>query len=100
MHLALIFVLSIGMLISPAKKPTAMDAAEAYAAASHHKLTVRHDHGYVWVEMEGSDIFGTGKTEEEAAEDFLSCADLLAHEPTDPAHAPAAFVCPDKAYCI
>lgn len=94
MHLVLILLLAL------TPKPTAMAAVRSYAASTHHKLMVRHDHGYVWVEMEGSDIFGVGKTEESAAEDFLSCADLLTHEPKRPAHAPAQFVCPDKAYCI
>lgn len=94
MHLILI------LLIALTPKPTAMQQAQAYAVATHHKLTVTPIHGWYFVEMNGSDIFGTGKTPEEAAEDFMHCADLLTHEPADPGHAPAQFVCPDKAYCI
>jgi hypothetical protein len=89
-------LLSVGMLF--AAKPTAMDMVRAYAAAHHHALTEREDHGHIWIELKDSDVFGQGRTEEEAAEDFLSCADLMDHEPTN--HTPAAFVCPEKDYCI
>jgi hypothetical protein len=100
MHLALILILSSVMSMAAVKPRTAVEAAQFYAKAHHEKLTVTTHGGYYWVEMEGSDIFGTGKTEELAAEDFLGCADLFDHEPADPGHAPAAFVCPYENYCI
>jgi hypothetical protein len=97
---ALVLILASVLTMVAAKPQTAISAAQYYATAHHEKLTIRKDKGYFWIEMEGSDIFGVGKTEELAAEDFLGCADLIDHEPQDPAHAPAQFVCPYENYCI
>jgi hypothetical protein len=100
MNIALVLLIASVMTIAAAKTRTAVEAARFYATAHHEKLTITRHGGYFFVEMEGSDIFGTGKTEELAAEDFLGCADLFDHEPADPGHAPAMFVGPYKDYCI
>lgn len=65
-----------------ATKPTPMDRVRAIAGS--HALTITPRNGVYWVEVEGSDIFGTGSTVAEAVNDFLSDADLEAHEANKP----------------
>ena len=76
-----------------------------YAYAGNHKVTVRVDRGVYWVEMEDSDIFGVGPTEDDAAEDFMMDADLEAHEAGRPSLTirhwdPTPFVCGKYEVCI
>ena len=52
--------------------------------AGTHAVTTGKRHGVYWVEVEGSDIFGTGTTRDEAANDFLADADLEGHEANRP----------------
>jgi hypothetical protein len=52
--------------------------------AGTHAVTTGKRHGVYWVEVEGSDIFGTGDTLDEAANDFLADADLEGHEANRP----------------
>ena len=73
--------LGFGVVLAKAK-PSPMDRVHAYAGS--HAVTVARRNGYWFVEEEGSDIFGTGKTVREAAEDFLADADLEAHETNRP----------------
>ena len=77
---------------------TPMQQVEAYAGK--HKVTVRHWHGNYWVEAEGLDAHGVGKTVDQAAQDFLYRADLLDHEPSDPTQVMATWICPDGEKCI
>ena len=63
-------------------EPTPMDKVRVLAG--EHAITTGKRHGVYWVEVEGSDIFGTGATLEEAAIDFLADADLEGHEANRP----------------
>ena len=77
-----------------------------YAYAGKHKVAVRLVRGVYWVEMEDSDIFGVGPTVDDAAEDFLSDADLEANEAGKPyltlrpGEQETPFVCPKADSCI
>lgn len=62
--------------------PSPMDKVRVLAG--EHAITTGKRHGIYWVEVEGSDIFGTGATLEEAAIDFLADADLEANEANRP----------------
>lgn len=66
--------------------PTEMDKVNAYAADHDAKVTVTQRGGYYWVEVDGLDPHGVGKTVDEAAEDFMHCADMMDHEPVNPAN--------------
>lgn len=61
-----------------------IDYVRIYAAEHNSTITERKHNGWVWIEMKGSDIFGVGRSEEAAAEDFLGCADLMDHEQNQP----------------
>jgi hypothetical protein len=63
-------------------EPTPMDKVRVLAG--EHAITTGKRHGVYWVEVEGSDIFGTGATLDEAAIDFLADADLEGHEANRP----------------
>ncbi len=63
-------------------EPTPMDKVRVLAG--EHAVTTGKRYGVYWVEVEGSDIFGTGATLEEAAIDFLADADLEGHEANRP----------------
>jgi hypothetical protein len=63
-------------------EPTPMDKVRVLAG--EHTITTGKRHGVYWVEVEGSDIFGTGTTLDEAALDFLADADLEGHEANRP----------------
>lgn len=63
-------------------EPTPMDKVRVLAG--EHAITTGKRYGIYWVEVEGSDIFGTGATLEEAAIDFLADADLEANEANRP----------------
>lgn len=63
-----------------------LDQVKAYAADHDAKVTVRQQDGVWFVEADGLDAFGEGKTVDEAAEDFMHCADMLDHEPVNPAN--------------
>jgi hypothetical protein len=63
-----------------------LDQVKAYAADHDAKVTVRQQDGIWFVEADGLDAFGEGKTIDEAAEDFLHCADMMDHEPVNPAN--------------
>ena len=100
MHL----LFALALLLQPgngAPKP-AIVLVHDYAFTHKMELTERKDSaGYIWLEMDGSDIFGVGKTEALAADDFLHCADLIDHEPVDPAHAQDLNAnCDPKKDCI
>jgi hypothetical protein len=108
-------LLSVGMMFTAAKpKATVMidctgvpdcsvamldvksiHLVQKYATDHDTDVTVIPRNGYWWIEADGLDAHGTGKTIEEAAEDFLYTVDMMDHEP-----APAKFVCPEKDYCI
>lgn len=81
-----------------------MDRVRAYAG--NQKVTVTVRSGIYWVEMENSDIFGVGPTEDDAAEDFMMSVDLERNEMGKPyltlhdGGAAIPFVCPAKEYCI
>lgn len=81
-----------------------IDRVRAYAG--NHKVTVTVHEGIYWVEMEDSDIFGIGASEDDAAENFMMDVDLETHEIGKPhlsshsAKSASPFVCPSKAYCI
>lgn len=94
-------VLFLGVVCAAAAmaqgKPKSIDQVKAYAAAHESKVEVTKRNGYWWVEVDGLDPHGTGKTIAQAAEDFMRCADIMAHEPADPAHTSAQ--CPsDEGY--
>ncbi len=55
-----------------------------YAAQQNAIITITRRSGFVWLEMSGSEVFGTGRTVDEAAGDFLADLDLVSHE-ADPA---------------
>ena len=63
-------------------EPTPMDKVRVLAG--EHTVTTGKRYGVYWVEVEGSDIFGTGATLDEAAMDFLADADLEGHEANRP----------------
>lgn len=63
-------------------EPTPMD--KVHVLAGEHAVTTGKRNGVYWVEVEGSDIFGTGTTVDEAAVDFLADADLELHEANRP----------------
>lgn len=52
--------------------------------AGTHAVITEKRHGIYWVEVEGSDTFGTGATLDEAANDFLADADLIGNEANRP----------------
>lgn len=85
------------------REPTPMDKVRVLAG--QHAITTGKRHGVYWVEVEGSDIFGTGATLDEAAIDFLADADLEGHEQnrpnlrTLPQDATPQVNC-DQAYCL
>jgi hypothetical protein len=85
------------------REPTPMDKVRVLAG--QHAVTTGKRHGVYWVEVEGSDIFGTGATLDEAAIDFLADADLEGHEQnrpnlrTLPQEATPQVNC-DQAYCL
>lgn len=66
-----------------------INRVQDYAADHDTNVTVRPQGGVWFVEADGLDAFGTGKTIDEAAEDFIHCADLMDHEPVDPANSGA-----------
>jgi hypothetical protein len=72
-------------------KPKPMDKVNAYASDHDAKVTVTKRGGYYWVEVDGLDPHGTGKTIDEAAEDFMHCVDVMDHEPAEPAHGSSAI---------
>lgn len=81
------YVLIAALLICPIQllaqhEPTPMDKVRILAG--QHAITTGKRHGVYWVEVEGSDIFGTGMTLDEAAIDFLADADLEGHEANRP----------------
>jgi hypothetical protein len=84
-------------------EPTPMEKVRVLAG--EHAVTTGKRHGVYWVEVEGSDIFGTGTTLDEAAIDFLADADLEGHEAnrpnlrTLPQEAKPAINCAE-AYCL
>ncbi|HZC44548.1 MAG TPA: hypothetical protein VE195_10260 [Acidobacteriaceae bacterium] len=101
-------VLIAALLICPMqvlaqREPTPMDKVRVLAGT--HEVTTGKRHGVYWVEVEGSDIFGTGATLDEAAVDFLADADLELHEAnrpnlkTLPQETQPAINC-DQAYCL
>jgi hypothetical protein len=55
-----------------------LDQVKTYAHG--HKVTVRHWNGKVWIEAEGLDPFGIGKTVDEAAREFMKSARMMDHE--------------------
>lgn len=65
---------------------TPMDKVNQYAAKIHQRVTItQHSDGYWWIELDkDSDVFGVGKTVDEAAWDFLTAADTVAHETNHP----------------
>jgi hypothetical protein len=80
-------VLIAALLVCPIQalaqhEPTAMEKVRVLAG--EHTITTGKRHGVYWVEVEGSDIFGTGETLDEAAMDFLADADLEGHEANRP----------------
>ena len=80
-------VLIAALLICPMQllaqhEPTPMDKVRVLAG--EHAITTGKRYGVYWVEVEGSDIFGTGMTLDEAAIDFLADADLEGHEANRP----------------
>jgi hypothetical protein len=60
-----------------------------YATDHDTTVTVKPRGGVWWVEADGIDAFGTGKTVDEAAEDFMHCVDVMEHEPAEPANSGA-----------
>ena len=70
------------MQVLAQREPTPMEKVRVLAG--EHAITTGKRHGIYWVEMEGSDIFGTGSTLDEAALDFLADADLEGHEANRP----------------
>lgn len=78
--IAALLICPMQMLAQPG--PTPMDKVRVLAG--EHAITTGKRHGIYWVEVEGSDIFGTGATLEEAAIDFLADADLEANEANRP----------------
>jgi hypothetical protein len=70
------------MQVLAQQEPTPMDKVRVLAG--QHAVTPGKRYGVYWVEVEGSDIFGTGETLEEAAIDFLADADLEGHEANRP----------------
>lgn len=84
-----------------ATRPSPMQQVRRYAGK--HKVTVRRWHGNYWVEVEGLDAHGVGKTVDKAAQDFLYRADMLDHEQNPPmmlAPPPVPWVCPDEEDCL
>ncbi len=98
MKILVLFALLLSTTAFAQKKATPLDQVKAYAAAHDSTVTVRTWHGNVWVEVEGLDPHGVGKTIDEAATDFLHCADMMDHEPVDPAQ--SAAQCPADQNCI
>jgi hypothetical protein len=98
----LLAMVSCAMAAMGQKKFTALDQVKMYAAEHDAKVTVRKWHGNYWVEVDGLDPHGVGKTVDEAAKDFLHCADMMDHEPIDPANsgAPKAPDCAVGQTCI
>jgi hypothetical protein len=78
--IAALLICPMSVLAQP--QPTPMDKVRVLAG--EHAITTGKRHGIYWVEVEGSDIFGTGETLEEAAIDFLADADLEANEANRP----------------
>lgn len=70
------------LLLSTLAFAAPLDKVKTYAHG--HKVTIRRWHGNVWVEAEGLDPFGVGKTVDEAAKDFLKSADIMDHEKNQP----------------
>jgi hypothetical protein len=64
------------------RESTPMDKVKVLAGT--HAITTGKRHGVYWIEVEGSDIFGTGATLDEAANDFLADADLIENEANRP----------------
>lgn len=91
----IILLLSASISMAAVKPQSSLDKAKAYADAHHQEMTVTPRDGFWWVEMDGSAIFGTGKTQDEAADDFNHCADLFENEPAHPAH----HTCTDDRDC-
>lgn len=75
-------LLMCSMQVLAQQESTPMDKVRVLAG--EHAVTTGKRHGVYWVEVEGSDIFGTGATLEEAAIDFLADADLEGHEANRP----------------
>jgi hypothetical protein len=101
-------VLIAALLICPMqllaqREPTPMEKVRVLAG--EHAITTGKRHGVYWVEVEGSDIFGTGETLDEAAIDFLADADLEGHETNRPNLKPLPQVTKPQidcaeAYCL
>lgn len=85
------------------RESTPMDKVRVLAG--DHAITTGKRHGVYWVEVEGSDIFGTGTTLDEAAIDFLADADLEGHEANRPSlrtlpPEPTPQINCTEAYCL
>ena len=101
-------VLIAALLICPLQllgqqEPTPMDKVRVLAG--QHAITTGKRYGVYWVEVEGSDIFGTGATLDEAAIDFLADADLEGHEANRPnlktlPQNPRPQIDCDQTYCL
>ncbi len=70
------------MQVMAEHQPTPMEKVRVLAGT--HAVTTEKRHGIYWVEVEGSDTFGTGATLDEAANDFLADADLIENEANRP----------------
>ncbi len=81
-ELLIVALLFCAMQATAQHMPTPMEKVRALAGG--HAVTTGKRHGVYWVEVEGSDIFGTGYTLDEAANDFLADADLEGNETNRP----------------
>ena len=86
-----------------ATRRTPMQQVDKYAGK--RKVTVRRWHGNYWVEVDGVDAHGVGKTVDKAAQDFLYRADMLDHEKNPPMltalpDSLAQWICPEEENCI
>jgi hypothetical protein len=95
--------LAILLLLAAVPPKPAMDQVKAYAASQHATITITKSGGYLWVEMSDSDVFGIGKTLDEAAQDFMADLDIIQHEksPKDILHGnKSGPACLPNEYCI
>lgn len=96
----LLFLLFFSLPAIAVKEPSAVDQVKAYAAAHRSKMTVRKWHGNYWVEVDGLDPCGVGRTPEEAAREFMADAKMMDAETNAPKSKMQPFVCPSDQDCI